>query len=49
MEVKRWGYSVCESFFLSLRNQNLCGGLRMVEEGAEGLGVQVWAEYLRYP
>lgn len=49
MEVKRWGDSVCESFFLNLRNQDLCGGLRMVEEGAEGPGVQVWAENLRYP
>lgn len=49
MEVTRWGDSVCESFFLNLKNQNLCGGLRMVEEGAEGLGVQVWVEYLLYP
>lgn len=49
MEVKQWGDSVCESFFLNLRNQNLCGGLRMVEEEGEELGVQVWAEYLHNP
>lgn len=49
VEVTRWGGSVCESFFLNLKNQNLCGGLRMVEEGAAGLGVQVWVEYLLYP